>query len=165
MAITLLEWQAAHQTAGCAPEERPMSVRLDHANLSVRDVDGMIRFLTTAFPDFRVRGRGPSCAGWEWAHVGNDETYVSLLAASGDEGAAFTPYGGAPGLNHLGFEVDDAAGVRARLAAAGYRETTTPNAHPWRVRVYFEDAEGNDWEFVEYRSSDPALRNDYALQG
>jgi hypothetical protein len=30
-------------------------------------------------------------------------------------------------------------------------------------RVYFTDTEGNDWEFVEYRSSDPAQRNDYAL--
>ncbi len=25
----------------------------------------------------------------------------------------------------------------------------------------FFDAEGNDWEFVEYRSADPAQRNQY----
>jgi catechol 2,3-dioxygenase-like lactoylglutathione lyase family enzyme len=141
-----------------------MNVRLDHANLSVRDVDGMIRFLTAAFPDFRVRGRGGDCAGFAWVHVGNDETYLSLLAASG-EAAPFVPYTGRPGLNHLGFEVDDVAALRERLAAAGYRESTVPNAHPHRRRVYFEDAEGNDWEFVEYRSSDPAARNDYTLEG
>lgn len=140
-----------------------MSVRLDHANLSVRDVEGTIRFLTAAFPDFRVRGRGPDCAGLAWVHVGNDRTYLSLLAATGAADEPFVAYGGQPGLNHLGFEVDDVAALRARLRAAGYRETTVPNAHPHRRRVYFADAEGNDWEFVEYRSQDPAERNDYAL--
>ena len=140
-----------------------MSVRLDHANLSVRDVDGMIRFLTVAFPDFRVRGRGANCAGLAWAHVGNAETYLSLLAATGEAAERLVPYAGKPGLNHLGFEVDDVAALRERLCAAGYDETTVPNAHPYRRRVYFEDREGNDWEFVEYRSSDPAERNDYTL--
>ena len=38
------------------PEEDPMSVRLEHANLIVRDIDEMTRFLRTAFPEFRVRG-------------------------------------------------------------------------------------------------------------
>lgn len=141
-----------------------MSVRLDHANLSVRDPEAVIRFLTTAFPDFRVRGRGGDCAGWEWVHVGNHETYVALLAAGGAVGEPFVPYAGAPGLNHLGFEVDDVAALRERMLAAGYHETTTPNAHPHRRRVYFADAEGNDWEFVEYLSRDPAERNDYAWE-
>src|SRR6266581_29844 len=45
-----------------------MAVRLEHANLTVRDIDGMIRFLQTAFPEFKVRGEGkyrvePSKAG------------------------------------------------------------------------------------------------------
>jgi catechol 2,3-dioxygenase-like lactoylglutathione lyase family enzyme len=140
-----------------------MTVRLDHANLSVRDPEALVRFLTTAFPEFRVRGRGGDCAGWEWVHVGDDETYVALLAASGEGTEPFVPYAGGPGLNHLGFEVDDVAALRDRLLAAGYRETTTPNAHPHRRRVYFADAEGNDWEFVEYLSRDPAERNDYAF--
>jgi catechol 2,3-dioxygenase-like lactoylglutathione lyase family enzyme len=64
-------------------------------------------------------------------------------------------------VNHLGFEVDDVAALAGRLRAAGYAETTVPNAHPHRRRVYFADAEGNDWEFVEYRSPDPAERNAY----
>jgi len=37
---------------------RPMEVRLEHSNLSVRDVEAMIRFLMTAFPGFRIRGEG-----------------------------------------------------------------------------------------------------------
>ncbi len=142
-----------------------MKLRLEHANLSVRDVDGAIRFLTTAFPAFRLRGRGADCAGYPWAHVGDDDTYLSLLAATAAPAAPFVPYGGAPGLNHLGFEVDDVAALRKRMRAAGYRESTVPNTHPTRRRVYFADAEGNDWEFVEYRTSDPAERNDYAEEG
>ena len=51
-----------------------MAVRLEHANLTVRDINGMIRFLQTAFPEFRVRGEGKSRDGSRWVHVGTDET-------------------------------------------------------------------------------------------
>jgi hypothetical protein len=37
------------------------------------------------------------------------------------------------------------------------------DAHPYRKRVYFHDLEGNDWEFVQYLSDDPAKRHDYEL--
>lgn len=140
-----------------------MSVRLEHANLAVRDVDGMIRFLQTAFPEFRVRREGKGSSGLRWAHVGTDETYIAVNEAPDEPAEPWDPYGGKPGLNHLGYEVDDAEGVRARLAAAGYRDSTVSNDHPHRTRVYFHDAEGNDWEFVQYRSDDPAERNDYDI--
>jgi hypothetical protein len=35
-----------------------MATRLEHANICVRDLDAMIRFLETAFPEFHVRGEG-----------------------------------------------------------------------------------------------------------
>lgn len=140
-----------------------MTVRLEHANLAVRDLDAGIHFLCTAFPEFRVRATGEWDAGLRWAHVGNDDAYVAFVEARAGE--ARTPYTDRPGLNHLGFEVGDAAAVRARLRAAGYEESTVPNEHPYRTRVYFHDAEGNDWEFVEYRSTDPARRNDASLDG
>jgi catechol 2,3-dioxygenase-like lactoylglutathione lyase family enzyme len=141
-----------------------MRLRLEHANLTVRDVEGAVRFLCLAFPGFRVRGRGHDCAGHAWVHVGDDETYLSLLTANQKAAQAFVPYSGQPGLNHLGFEVDDVEALRARLRAAGYADSTVANAHPHRKRVYFHDAEGNDWEFVEYLSKDPTERNDYALE-
>ena len=96
-------------------------------------------------------------------HVGTESSYLALVEAEG--GSAPPPYTGRPGLNHLGFEVADAAALRARLLAAGYRESTVPNAHPYRTRVYFRDAEGNDWEFVEYHAADLARRNDMTLDG
>ena len=66
-------------------------------------------------------------------------------------------------MNHLAYEVDDVESLRLRLTAAGYRDSTVPNAHPHRKRVYFFDPDGNDWEFVQYFSQDPAKRNDYEL--
>jgi len=140
-----------------------MPARLDHANLCVRDIDEMIRFLQTAFPDFRVRAGGTSPNGARWAHVGTEHVYLALNEALDDGSEPWVPYAGKPGLNHLGFEVDDADALRQRLHAAGYLDTTVPNSHPARKRVYFNDDEGNDWEFVEYLTDDPALRHDYEL--
>ena len=140
-----------------------MTIRLEHANLAVRDVTATLRFLQTAFPDFRVRREGKTWQGARWVHVGNVDTYIAVNEALRELAEPWVPYGGKPGLNHLGYEVDDVDGLRARLTEAGYRDSTVPNAHPHRKRVYFFDDEGNDWEFVEYLTDDPALRNDYEL--
>ena len=140
-----------------------MTVKLEHANLCVRDIDGMLRFLRTALPEFRVRADRTDADGTRWVHVGTDETYIAMNNAWEPGEAPFEPYSGLPGVNHLGFEVDDADALRARMLAAGYEESTVPNHHPHRRRIYFLDPEGNDWEFVQYFSSDPAERNDYEL--
>jgi catechol 2,3-dioxygenase-like lactoylglutathione lyase family enzyme len=140
-----------------------MKIRLEHANLLVRDIDSMIRFLQTAFPDFRVRGEGKTWSGASWVHIGTDDTYLALTEATAEPAERWVPYAGKPGLNHLAYEVDDADALGARLAEAGYSDSTVPNCHPHRKRVYFHDPEGNDWEFVEYLSDDPAERNDYEL--
>ena len=140
-----------------------MAVRLEHANIAVRDIEGMIRFLQTAFPEFRVRGEGISQDGGRWVHFGTNETYIALGQCLAEPEKRWTPYRGLPGVNHLAYEVDDAEALRGRLKAAGYKDSTPPNAHPHRKRVYFYDSEGNDWEFVQYLSEDPAERHDYKL--
>jgi catechol 2,3-dioxygenase-like lactoylglutathione lyase family enzyme len=140
-----------------------MSVKLEHANLCVRDIDGMIHFLRTAFPEFRIRADKMDAHGSRWVHVGTDDTYLALTGAGAQPSQPWEPYSGLPGVNHLGFEVDDAEALRTRMLAAGYEESTVPNRHPFRKRVYFLDAEGNDWEFVQYLSADPAQRHDYQL--
>jgi hypothetical protein len=61
-----------------------MAVRLEDANLCVRDTEVMIHFLQTAFPEFRVRGEGISNDGTRWVHVGTDETYIALGQARVD---------------------------------------------------------------------------------
>lgn len=140
-----------------------MTLRLDHANLAVRDIDETLRFLGTAFPEFRVRGEGKTWQGTRWVHVGTDDVYLALNEATREPAEPWVPYGGRPGTNHLGFEVDDVEATRARLRAGGYPDSTVPNSHPYRRRVYFHDRDGNDWEFVQYLSDDPAKRHDYSL--
>lgn len=140
-----------------------MSVRLEHANLCVRDIDAMIRFLQTAFPEFLVRADRTDPDGSRWVHVGTDETYIAMTSANTEPLQPWQPYRGLPGVNHLGYEVDDAATLRSRMLAAGYEESTVPNSHPHRRRVYFLDPDGGDWEFVQYLSADPSERNDYRL--
>jgi len=140
-----------------------MKIRLEHANLNVRDVDATTRFLQTAFPEFEVRGGGKSWNGKRWLHVGTEDTYIALNEAFDEPAEDWVPYTGKPGVNHLGYEVNDVEALRTRLAEAGYRDSTVPNRHPHRKRVYFYDDDGNDWEFVQYGSENPSERNDYDL--
>lgn len=140
-----------------------MGLRLEHANLNVHDIDAVVRFLMTAFPDFQIRYDHAESDGARWVPVGTDETYIALNTANPNEPPRGAPYKGRPGLNHLAYEVDDVDSIRARLLAAGYRDSTLPNKHPHRKRIYFYDPEGNDWEFVQYLTDDPALRHDYEL--
>jgi len=139
-----------------------MTTRMEHANLHVRHFDDAVRFLSTAFPDFKVRSESTQ-DGLRWMHIGTDETYIALneTRQNGDSGSA--PYSGKPGVNHLGYEVDDVDALRERLTAAGFKDSTYPNNHPHRKRVYFYDTDGNDWEFVQYFTDDISLRNDYDL--
>ena len=138
-------------------------MRLEHANLCVHDIDGVVRFLQTAFPEFRIRHDAAESNGARWVHVGTDETYIALTEASPSAEKRGKPYKGRPGLNHVAFVVDDVAPIHARLCAAGYQDSTPPNAHVYRKRIYFYDPDGNDWEFVEYLSNVPEQRHDYTL--
>ena len=135
-----------------------MKVRLEHANICVTDMSVMIKFLQTAFPDFRVRGKG-----MKWLHIGTDDTYIALQQANKDAVSDWTPNSGKPGVNHLAYEVDDIDSLRNRLISNGFKESAVVDSHPYRKRAYFNDPEGNDWEFIEYFSSDPSKRNDYEI--
>jgi catechol 2,3-dioxygenase-like lactoylglutathione lyase family enzyme len=126
-----------------------VNARLEHANLIVRELDAMLHFLHTAFPEFVVRAEGLGLRGERWLHVGTDETYLALNAANAEAAEVWVPYAGKPGLNHLGFEVDDADALRERMREAGYFDSTVPNAHSHRKRVYFHDAEGHDWPALQ----------------
>ena len=141
-----------------------MAAVLEHSNIHVKDVDGMIGFLRTAFPEFVIRHDAVDDDGKRWVHIGTDDTYIALYEATTDL-EPHKPYSGNPGMNHLAYVVDDVDALRDRLLAAGYTDSTVPNDHPHRKRIYFYDPEGTDWEFVQYFSDDPAKRNDYDLPG
>ena len=140
-----------------------MLVRLEHANICVQDIDVMIGFLKTAFPDFRVRGEGTMKGDGRWLHIGTDDTYIALQQADKNAVSDWTPNSGKPGVNHLAYEVDEIDSLRNRLISKGFKELAVVDSHPHRKRAYFNDPEGNDWEFIQYFSKIPAERNDYDL--
>ena len=98
-----------------------MASYVEHANISVTDVDEAVRFFTTALPDFRVRhdsGPGPK----RWVHLGTDATYISINQMPDPAEGKFLRH--RPGYNHVGFGIEDADVVRERMLAAGYRDRT-----------------------------------------
>lgn len=133
-----------------------MSAYLEHANLNVVDLDGLVRFLCTALPGARVRHDGTGPDGARWIHVGTDDHYIAL----NERGPGDTRD---TGFNHLAWVVDDVAALRARLIAEGFRESGTADHHPHRRRVYFHDPDGREWEFVQYLSATSSERHDYTL--
>ena len=58
--------------------------------------------------------------------------------------------------------VDDAGALSARLEAAGYKRSYPRQADQYRIREYYFDADGNEFEFVEYLSEKAEERNSYA---
>ena len=140
-----------------------MKTQLEHANLCVSDIDGMIKFLQTALPDFVIRYDETDNDGDRWVHIGNDKPYIALNNSTQKDLSDWAPYSGKPGVNHLGYMVDSVEQVRSRLRSGGYIESTVENNHPFRKRLYFYDPEGRDWEFVEYLSENLEERNDYIL--
>lgn len=136
--------------------------KLEHANLVLTEIEPTLKFLQTAFPEWRVRGQGKS--EWygkprRWLHFGDDDTYVTLNDHG--EGAQRDLAGYQPGLAHLGFVVASLDDVVGRLARAGYRPHHFGEDHPHRKNTYFIDGEGLEFEFVEYLSDAPEERNSY----
>ncbi|WP_372368912.1 VOC family protein [Candidatus Uabimicrobium sp. HlEnr_7] len=133
---------------------------LEHANITVEDIDQAIIFLQTAFPNFQVRGGGGT-GNERWLHIGTDKTYIALNAAYGK--ATSNAYNGI-GINHIGFVVQDVNSVQERLEGKGYQSSYPRTEEKYRTRIYYNDPSGNEYEFVEYLSEDPQKRNFYKDQ-
>ncbi|MGA7980095.1 MAG: VOC family protein [Chromatiaceae bacterium] len=136
-----------------------MGCRIEHASITVRDMRATVGFITTALPEFKIRGQDISnpCA---WLHVGTEETYIALTRAPSTDPRGRVAYHDL-GVNHVGIVVDDVGEVVARLEAAGFQQSSEPEVSKWRRRFYFLDADGLQWEFIQYLSDDPAKKNHY----
>ncbi len=132
---------------------------VEHANVTVRDLDRAVDFIQTALPDFAVRGRGMGLTG-PWLHIGTERSYVAFQQEHPEAHGHRRAYVDS-GINHVGFVVEDAGAVARRLREAGYREGFKAPEHAHRRRIYFYDRDDIEWEFVQYTSDDAALRNDY----
>ena len=125
---------------------RPNAIYLEHANVTVKDLDQSIDFYRELL-DLEVRWRGTVSNGNPAAHVGGDRFYLALFEAS--RGGEFERDYESPGLNHVGFVVDDLDDKRRRLAKLGVDTHLEGDYEPGR-RLYFYDPSGLEVELVEY---------------
>ena len=88
---------------------------------------------------------------------------LELRRALKATGSLYNSIVGRPGLNHIGYQVEDIEGVGGRLRAAGYTESTVENVRRYRKRIYVYGPDRNDWEFVHYLTDDSTKRHDYEL--
>src|SRR5690349_18514480 len=99
---------AARKRAGLpGPHARSDAMKRFHVHVAVPDVQQGIRFYSTLF------GAQPSVVKDDYAKWMLDDPRVNF---------AISQRGGASGINHLGFQVDEAAEldeIHARLQAAG----------------------------------------------
>lgn len=139
-----------------------MTAYLEHANVTVPNIDDTIKFLLTMEPAFAVRHDETPAGGY--CHVGSATSYVALEEphdSTGDASAFRRPYKDW-GVNHLAFVLQDVDAACARLEAAGFkRNTFTPESSPFRKRVYFYDNSGFEYELVQYLTESAAQRNAY----
>jgi catechol 2,3-dioxygenase-like lactoylglutathione lyase family enzyme len=121
-------------------------MHLEHVNVTVSDLDRAVAFYCDLL-GLRVRWKGDIGGGLLGAHVGDDQQYLALF-----EGAEETPVHldyGRPGLNHVGFVVDDLDSARARAEELGATIHHQAEYDPGR-RVYLTDPDGNEIELVAY---------------
>ena len=130
---------------------------LEHNNLTVNSIDETIRFLTFAMPEFEIRGEGIN-NGRRWVHIGTDRSYLAINEAYSK---SFTNDYTKEGFNHMGFVVRDVKKVAERLLSAGYQRNYPFTEHQFRLRDYFLDGDGNEYEFVEYLTENTDERNSY----
>lgn len=133
-------------------------VYLEHANITVNDLEGAITFFQTAFPHFKVRGAGDE--GRKWVHLGDDDTYIAINQALSTDQKVVKNYDQA-GINHIGFVVPNVSEIADRLLNKGYHRSYPKQVETFRIRDYFADTDGNEFEFVQYLSNVPHEKNSY----
>ena len=134
------------------------SIYLEHANITVSNLQEAVKFFQTAFPHFKIRGGGNETR--EWVHLGDDTTYIAINQAKQTDIKVEKNYENA-GINHIGFVVQDVEAITNRLLSNGYKRDFPKEVEQFRIRDYFADSDGNQFEFVQYLSEVPEERNRY----
>ena len=132
---------------------------LEHVNITVNNLQEAIKFFQTAFPHFKVRGGGDELR--QWVHLGDDNTYIALNQAEDPLQKVEKNYD-KTGINHIGFVVQDVEEIATKLLNKGYQRDYPKQVEKFRIRDYFADADGNQYEFVQYLSEIPSEKNSYA---
>lgn len=137
---------------------RTESIYLEHANITVNDLQEAVKFFQTAFPHFKIRGGGNGLR--EWVHLGDEDTYLAINQAKLSDLKVDKNYDKI-GINHLGFVVKNVEKVANNLLRNGYKRDFPKEVEQFRIRDYFADADGNQYEFIQYLSDKPEEKNSY----
>lgn len=135
---------------------------VEHSNICVAQPDKAIQFLLAAIPTWSIRGQGEM--DWfgqpiQWFHVGDHNSYIAVQG--GGVGSAKDWKELWIGVKHIGIVVPNMEAVVKNLESAGYRVDHYGGSHPCRKNVYFLEAHGIQFEFIEYTSELSAERNSY----
>ena len=130
--------------------------RIEHANLTVPDIDEAIRFISIVAPDFKVRRDERPENSYRWAHIGNDDYYFALqephIGATPEyPRKAYKNHG----ANHIALVVGNLGEIEAKLIEGGYQRSIETPKERFRKRLYFFDRFGFEWELIEYMSGIP----------
>ena len=139
-----------------------MRTYLEHANLTVPDVDAAIEFLKVVDPHMTIMHDGYHEKGYRWAHVGIGDCYIALEEPHDGTGSTSNrrPYRDY-GINHLGWVVDDLEGVIRRLEERGFKKGIPGENHRFRRRVYYHDSADFEWELIQYHTTSQEERFSY----
>ena len=94
---------------------KKQQIYLEHANITVNNIQDTIDFFQVAFPHFKVRGSGNGMR--EWVHLGDDHTYIAINQANETDKRAEKNYDKI-GINHIGNERNE-LGRQRQLAGIG----------------------------------------------
>jgi catechol 2,3-dioxygenase-like lactoylglutathione lyase family enzyme len=121
--------------------------RLEHAYLSVKDLERSLSFYRRILPDWVIRweGRGE---GGRWIHFGppGDDQPGYLSLAERPDAGSFEPYS-LLGPQHIGFAHPDVDRLIAEVKP-GIQPDDYVDDGKYR-RVYYSDPDGIELEFVQ----------------
>ena len=102
-------------------------------------------------------GSLPNADGLDWLKERGTKTLLDLRNAN-DVDSKFVEQVKARGLRYISLPIDQNQLDPASVVRFG-EEISRSEGQP----VYFFDRDGNDWEFVQYLTDDPAKRHDYTI--
>lgn len=136
---------------------KTQKIYIEHLNLTVNNIDESVHFFQTAFPNFKIRGGDKNLK--EWLHIGDDYTYIAIEQTKSKTKDKTQKNYDKIGVNHLAYVVQNIDKITERLEKNGYKRSYPKSIEKFRIRDYFFDADGNEFEFVEYLSDVIEERN------
>lgn len=125
-----------------------MAALLEHANFTVSDTAATAAWMEAVF-GWHVRWKGDAIAGGHSMHVGTQDRYVAIYTPDTRLAEKPDSLRCVGGLNHIAVVVDDLDAVEAAVHKIGSVTGNHQDYEPGR-RFYFNDADGIEYEVVQY---------------